>query len=73
MTGRLSVSLVAPTYNERQNVVLLAEEIFAAIERNAEGLKAKTDRSTWLFRAVLLEAAGAGVGVVGAAIAAAAT
>ena len=51
----------------------LAEEIFAAIERNAEGLKAKTDRSTWLFRAVLLEAAGAGVGVVGAAIAAAAT
>ena len=28
MSDRLSISLVAPTYNERQNVVLLAEEIF---------------------------------------------
>ena len=50
----------------------LAEEIFAAIERNAEDLKRKTDQSTWVFRAVLLEAASAGIGVVAIAIAAAA-
>lgn len=31
MTDLLSVSLVTPTYNERENVALLAEEIFALL------------------------------------------
>ena len=31
MTDKLSVSLVTPTYNERQNVALLAEEIFGLL------------------------------------------
>ena len=31
MTNKLSVSLVTPTYNECENVALLAEEIFALL------------------------------------------
>ena len=31
MTDKLSVSLVTPTYNERQNVAQLAEEIFGLL------------------------------------------
>ena len=46
----------------------LAEEIFATVERNAEGLDTKTTRSTWLFRAVLMEAGIAGAGIVAIAI-----
>lgn len=29
--GRLSVSLITPTYNERENIPLLVEEVFAAV------------------------------------------
>ena len=51
----------------------LAEEIFATVERNAEGLDTKTTRSTWLFRVVLMEAGIAGAGVAAIAISAAAS
>ena len=50
----------------------LAEQIFAAVDSNASGLQAKTNWSTWLFRAVLLEAVAAGGGAIGIAIATAA-
>lgn len=49
----------------------LAEQILAAVDNNAGGLQAKTNWSTWLFRAVLLEAVAASGGVIGIAIAAA--
>ena len=32
----LQVSLIAPTYNERENIALLAEEIFQVIDEEPE-------------------------------------
>lgn len=50
----------------------LAEQVLASVEHNAAQLRAKTAWSTRLFRAVLLEAALAGLGVAAVAIASAA-
>ena len=36
MDSAFRVSLITPTYNERQNIALLAEEIFEVIDREAD-------------------------------------
>ena len=46
----------------------LAEQLLSAVGHNAAGLQTKTIWSTWLFRAVLLEAVLAGGGVAALAI-----
>ena len=63
---------VSREHEDRRTRQWLAEQIFAAVDSNASGLQAKTNWSTWLFRAVLLEAVAAGGGVIAIAIAAAA-
>ena len=63
---------VSREHEDRRTRQWLAEQILAAVDGNASGLQDKTRRSTWLFRAVLMEAIAAGTGVVGIAIAAAA-
>ena len=60
---------VSSDYAEPQVRQWLAEQILAAVEHNAIRLQTKTARSTWLFRAVLLEAGAAGAGVIAVAVA----